>query len=80
VSSQAHKQAVGYLKIHVKRKKIYKEKTTTGTGSGYEQAQGHELWAHMLTFKLSYSSILMWKKIIYNRKNHRKSLQQKMNL
>jgi hypothetical protein len=43
VSSQAHKQAVGYLKIHVKRKKIYKEKTTTGTGSGYEQAQGHEL-------------------------------------
>jgi hypothetical protein len=43
MSSQAHKQAVGHLKIHVKgknytRKKLYKEKTTTGTGSGCEQA------------------------------------------
>ena len=35
---------------------FYKEKSTIGTGSDYEQAQGHELWAHMLTFKLFDSS------------------------
>jgi hypothetical protein len=33
-------------------KKIYTEKTTAGTGIGIEQAQGHELWAHMFTNKL----------------------------
>jgi hypothetical protein len=34
------------------RKKFYKEKITAGIGSGYEQTQGRELRAHMLTFKL----------------------------
>jgi hypothetical protein len=45
------------------KKKINNENTTAGIGSGCEQAQGHELWAHMLTFKLSESSILTWKKV-----------------
>jgi hypothetical protein len=52
MSSQAHKQVVGHLKIHVKGKKFYKGKTTVGIGSGCEQIQGRELRAHMLTFKL----------------------------
>jgi hypothetical protein len=43
MSLHAHNQADGHLKIHVKEKKIYKEKTTAGTGSGCEQAQGHQL-------------------------------------
>jgi hypothetical protein len=38
MSSQAHKQAVGHLKIHVKGKKFYKQKTTAGTGIGWDEA------------------------------------------
>jgi hypothetical protein len=29
--------------------KLYREKTTAGTGGGCEQAQGHQLLAHHLT-------------------------------
>ena len=66
MSSQAHKQAIGHLKIHMKEKKFYMEKTTVSNGSGYEQTQGYELWTHMLTFKLFDSSKPSWmKKNIY---------------
>jgi hypothetical protein len=40
VSLHAHNQANGQLKIQLKEKKIYKQKTTAGTGSGFEQVQG----------------------------------------
>jgi hypothetical protein len=42
-------------------KKNYKEETIAGTGSGFELAQGHQLWAHMLTIKLIDSSAINWK-------------------
>jgi hypothetical protein len=35
-----------------------------------EQAQGHELWAHMLTIKLVDSSEFSWKNKILQAKNH----------
>jgi hypothetical protein len=38
-------------------KKYNNKNTTAGTGSGCEQALGHELRAHMLTIKLIDSSI-----------------------
>ena len=38
------------------------EKTTAGIGNGCMQAQGHKLWAHMLTIKLIDSSKLTCKK------------------
>jgi hypothetical protein len=44
------------------KQKFNVQKSTTGTGSGCEQAQGYELWAHMLTFKLIDSSKFMWQK------------------
>jgi hypothetical protein len=43
--------------------KIKNEKITAGTGSGFEQAQGHQLWAYMLTIKLMVNSKLTWEKI-----------------
>jgi hypothetical protein len=42
MSLHAHNEADGHLKTYVKNK-IYMEKSTAGTSSGYEQAQGHEL-------------------------------------
>jgi hypothetical protein len=38
VRLHAHNQADGQLKTHVRKKKNYMEKTTAGTGSGFEQA------------------------------------------
>jgi hypothetical protein len=46
------------------KKKNYVQKTTTGTGSGCEQAQGYELWAHKLTNKLIDNSEFKWKRKI----------------
>jgi hypothetical protein len=43
MSLQAQKQADNHPKIQVKRKEIIKRKTTASTGSGTEQAQGHQL-------------------------------------
>jgi hypothetical protein len=48
--------------------KNYIQKTTAGNGSGCNQAQGYELWAHMLTIKLIDSSEFRWKKIIKHTK------------
>jgi hypothetical protein len=62
-SFQAHNEADGHPRIQVKGKKIIKKKTIAATGSGCDQVQVHEQWAHMLTFKLSDSSILTWKKL-----------------
>jgi hypothetical protein len=44
------------------REKIefYKEKTTACTNNGFQQAQGHKLWAYMLIIKLMVSSKLSW--------------------
>jgi hypothetical protein len=52
------------------KKKINNENTTAGTGSGFEQAQGHQLWAYMLTIKLMVSSRLSWENQILQGKNH----------
>jgi hypothetical protein len=41
-------------------KKFNVQKTTAGIGSGCEQAQGHELWSYMLTYKLFDTSELKW--------------------
>jgi hypothetical protein len=41
----------------VEKMKFYKQKTRACTGSGCEQAQGHELCTHKLTHKLIDSSI-----------------------
>jgi hypothetical protein len=68
MSSQAQKQAEGHPRIQVKRKSFIKKKTIVSTGSGFEQAQGHELWADMLTMKLMVMSILMWEKNNYMEK------------
>jgi hypothetical protein len=40
----------------------YKENTTAGIGSGFEQAQGHQLWAYIFTNKLMVSSNVTWEK------------------
>jgi hypothetical protein len=69
VSLHAHYQADGHLKIHVKEKKLYKEKTTVSTGSGCEQAQGHQLWAYMVTMKLMVISKLTLEKKSFMEKN-----------
>jgi hypothetical protein len=68
VISEAHKQADGQFKIHVKRKKITRKKPLPVHGNGCKQAQGHQLWAHMLTIKLLDSSKLSWKKIKFTSK------------
>jgi hypothetical protein len=46
----------------MKKIKINNENTTAGTGSGFEQAQGHHLWVYILTIKLMVSSKLTWEK------------------
>jgi hypothetical protein len=46
--------------------KFYKQKSIVGTGSGCEQALGHELWFYMLTIKLIDSSKYIWKNKINN--------------
>jgi hypothetical protein len=53
-----------------KEKHLSRKKTTVSTGSGFELAQGHELWAYMLTFKLMVISKLMWEKKELHGKNH----------
>jgi hypothetical protein len=45
----------------VEKNKFNKENTTSGTGSGCEQALGNELWAHMRTIKLVDRSKYNWK-------------------
>jgi predicted alpha/beta hydrolase len=50
------------------RKKKFKEKTPAGTGSGYEQARGHQLRAYILTMKLMVISKLTWEKKNYMEK------------
>jgi hypothetical protein len=62
MSLYVHNQADGPLKTQLKKKKIYKQKTIARTGSGYNQARGHQLWAHMLTIKLIGSSEFSLKK------------------
>jgi hypothetical protein len=42
-------------------KKFIKKKTTAGTGSDFEQAQGHQLWAHKLKNKLMVTPKFKWK-------------------
>jgi hypothetical protein len=61
-SSRAHNSSWWSPQYLVERETIYKQKTTTSTGSGYEQTQLHELWAHMLTIKPFDSSKLSWMK------------------
>jgi hypothetical protein len=46
----------------VEKNKFNNEKTTAGTGSGYEQARGHQFWAHKLINKLRVTSKFLWKK------------------
>jgi hypothetical protein len=42
-------------------KKVIKKKTTADTSSGFEQAQGHQLWAHKLINKLMVTPKFKWK-------------------
>jgi hypothetical protein len=54
----------------MKKIKIINENTTAGTGSGFEQAQGHALWAYMLKIKLMVSSKLSWENKNQEQKYH----------
>jgi hypothetical protein len=65
MSSQAQKQADGHPKIQVKEKIFIKKKTTADTGSGFEQAWGHQLRAYILTMKLMVISKLTREKKNY---------------
>jgi hypothetical protein len=42
------------------KKRVNNENTSAGTGSGFEQAQRHQLWPYMLTIKLMVNSKLSW--------------------
>jgi hypothetical protein len=52
------------------KKQTSRKKTTTGTGSGFEQARDHQLRTYMLTIKLMVSSKLTGKNKILPGKNH----------
>jgi hypothetical protein len=43
VSLHAHNQADGQLKTHIRKKELNNKNIIAGIGSGYVQAQGHEL-------------------------------------
>ena len=43
------------------KNKINIQETTACISNGCEQAHGHELWAHMLTYKLIDTSKFKWK-------------------